>query len=180
MLLVLARRLGFALLIIIVASVDRSWAFEPPKPMSDSAKKAADSALLAHYIYGIDTLAAAADTGRFVIETRHRLYPKFLQFDTVNYFQRFPLGEDEEYVAEVIAFNPHIGIGDTGLPLKLSDTLYNPGVRIRVLKGDSVVQQSWAFHYIDEPHFRQTYFFAFKLHDFSTHRVFISKPESEQ
>lgn len=102
-------------------------------------------------------------TATFVIETRHRLYPKFYQLDTVVFGQAFPLGEDEEFLARVTRFNPHLVITTKGEYKKHSDTLYNPAVRIQVMAGDSLVQETWGFHLVDAPHFRGNFYFGFKL-----------------
>ncbi|MBK7141439.1 MAG: hypothetical protein IPH75_05095 [bacterium] len=105
-------------------------------------------------------------TATFVIETRHRLYPKFYQLDTVLFGQNFPLGEDEEFSAKVTRFNPHLMITTKGEYKKLSDTLYNPSVRVQVMQGDSLVQETWGFYFVDAPHFRGNNYFGFKLVSF--------------
>lgn len=105
-------------------------------------------------------------TASFVIETRHRLYPKFYQLDTVIFGQPFPLGEDDEYTAKVTRFNPHLMITTKGEYKKVTDTLYNPAVRVQVMAGDSLVQETWGFYFVDAPHFRGNNYFGFKLVDF--------------
>lgn len=105
-------------------------------------------------------------TSTFVIETRHRLYPKFYQLDTVLFGQTFPLGEDEVHTAKVTRFNPHLVITTKGEYKKLSDTLYNPAIRVQVMAGDSLIQETWGFHFVDAPHFRGNNYFGFKLVSF--------------
>lgn len=105
-------------------------------------------------------------TSTFVIETRHRLYPKFYQLDTVLFGQTFPLGEDDEFVAKVTRFNPHLMITTKGEYKKHSDTLYNPAIRVQVMAGDSLVQETWGFFFVDAPHFRGNNYFGFKLVSF--------------
>ncbi len=105
-------------------------------------------------------------TATFVIETRHRLYPKFYQLDTVLFGQSFPLGEDEVHTAKVTRFNPHLMITTKGEYKKLSDTLYNPAIRVQVMAGDSLVQETWGFFFVDAPHFRGNNYFGFKLVSF--------------
>lgn len=101
----------------------------------------------------------------FVIETIHRLYPEFSQTDTVGFAEPFSIGE-EEWQASIILFNPHLGITTDGDALQMSDTLYNPAVRVRVEKGDSLIQESWGFHYVDSPHFYRDQMLGFKLIEF--------------
>lgn len=111
----------------------------------------------------IDTTTGAVDTTyRFVVEAHHRVFTNFQQTDTVFLHQKFPVGEGDE-IAEVFVFNPDLMITDKGEYLKLSDSLLNPAVRVRVWKKDSVIQQSWAFLYADAPHFRRNDILGFKL-----------------
>ena len=91
-----------------------------------------------------DSTRVDSDQEYFVIETRHRLFPEFSQIDTVVMEEPFYIGE-EEYKGEVIAFNPHLGITQKGEALQMSDTLYNPAVRVRVSLDDEVKQESWGF-----------------------------------
>jgi hypothetical protein len=101
----------------------------------------------------------------FIIESRHRVFTNFSQVDTIEPYGSFLLGE-EEYKVEMTDFNPHLGITAEGDYLKMSDTLYNPAVRLRVTLGDSLIQESWAFFVISSPHFYRDRMFAFKLVDF--------------
>lgn len=117
-------------------------------------------------------------TATFVIETRHRLYPKFYQLDTVGFGQPFALGEDEQFAGKVTRFNPHLMITTKGEYKKLSDTLYNPAIRIQVMTADSVVQETWGFYYVDAPHFRGNNYFGFKLVSFIVNdQKYIKRPE---
>ena len=123
-----------------------------------------------------DSLKSNASKDYFVIETRHKLYPSFLQIDTVALNQQFLIGEDE-YKAEVITFNPHLGITDSGKILQMSDTLYNPAVRIKVVLDSGKVQKSWAFYYGSAPHFYRDHFLGFKLLDFKVSNKYIKPPK---
>ena len=117
-------------------------------------------------------------TATFVIETRHKLYPKFYQLDTVQFGQLFPLGEEEGFAAKVTRFNPHLVITTKGEYKKFSDTLYNPAVRVQVYSVDSLVQEGWGFHYVDAPHFRGSDYFGFKLVSFMVNeQKYINPPE---
>jgi hypothetical protein len=123
--------------------------------------------------HAIDTTTGAVDSAfRFVVEARHRVFTNFQQIDTVYLHQKFPVGEGDE-VAEVFVFNPDLMITDKGEYLRLSDTLYNPAVRVRVFKKDSVIQQSWAFFFSDAPHFRRNDILGFKLVSFDVPATFI-------
>lgn len=108
----------------------------------------------------------------YVIETRHRLFPDFQQVDTVAFDEPFLIGE-EEWEARVILFNPHLGITMEGKGLQMSDTLSNPAVRIRVEHADTLVQESWGFHYVDAPHYRRTDLLGFKLAEFKVGDQYI-------
>lgn len=114
----------------------------------------------------------------FVIETRHRLFPKFVQVDTIAPDSSFTLGE-EEYHVEVVTFNPHFGITTEGEFLQMSDTLYNPAVRLRVTLADSLVQESWAFYYMSTPHFYRDRMFAFRLIGFNIGDKYVKPPLKE-
>jgi hypothetical protein len=122
-----------------------------------------------------DTTRTEVDEGIFIIETRHRLFPQFLQVDTVGINQVFLVGE-EEWQAEVIAFNPHLGITMEGEALTMSDTLYNPAVRVRVLTEGEVKQESWGFHVIGAPHFHREDLLAFKLVEFEVSEKYVEAP----
>jgi len=122
-----------------------------------------------------DTSKPEAEEGVYVIETRHRLYPQLLQVDTVGMNQVFLIGE-EELQAEVIGFNPHLGITQEGEALQMSDTLYNPAVRVRVTTEGEVKQESWGFHVIGAPHFRRDDLLAFKLVEFEVSEKYIKAP----
>ncbi|GEM_PF-4563653 len=112
----------------------------------------------------------------FVIETRHRLFPNFGQVDTVAIGEIFLVGE-EELKAEVLKFNPHLGITDSGKYLQMTDTLYNPAVLVRLTMEDGRVQESWGFYVIDAPHYRRDNLFGFKLVDFKVGEKYIRPPE---
>jgi hypothetical protein len=114
----------------------------------------------------------------YIIETRHRLYPDFVQIDTVRPGQPFLIGEDE-YRAEVMTFNPHLGITTDGEYLKVSDTLRNPAVRIRVLDGEEEMQKSWAFHFVSAPHYYRQELLGFKLLEFKVSDEYIPIPKTE-
>ncbi|MCX6836086.1 MAG: hypothetical protein NTW07_13345 [candidate division Zixibacteria bacterium] len=108
----------------------------------------------------------------FILETQHKVFTGFHQIDTVRLNQKFPLGESDD-VGEVFLFNPHFMITDSGKVMQLSDTLYNPAVRVRVTVGDSVVQESWAFYFSSAPHFRRNDMFGFRLVDFKVSDRFV-------
>lgn len=112
----------------------------------------------------------------FVIETRHRLFPNFRQVDTVAIGEIFLVGE-EELKAEVLKFNPHLGITDSGKYLQMTDTLYNPAVLVRLTMEDGRVQESWGFYVMDAPHYRRDNLFGFKLVDFKVSEKYIRPPE---
>ena len=114
----------------------------------------------------------------YVIETRHRLYPDFVQVDTVKPGQPFFIGEDE-YRAEVMTFNPHLGITTDGEYLQVSDTLYNPAVRVRVVEGEEEMQQSWAFHFVSAPHYYRQELLGFKLLEFKVSNKYIQIPKTK-
>lgn len=119
-------------------------------------------------------------TATFVVETRHKLYPKFYQLDSVVFGEAFPLGEEEEQTAKIIKFNPHLQIMMDGQKRQASDTLYNPAILVQVLQGDSVVQESWGFFFSGAPHFRASDYFGFKLVDFKVNEQKYIKPPVTQ
>jgi hypothetical protein len=118
-----------------------------------------------------DSTGSALDE-YFVLESRHRVFSGFRQVDTVRVGQLFSIGEGEEQ-GEVYVFNPHLSITEKGQILQLSDTLYNPAVRVRVTLGDSLVQESWAFYYTSAPHFRRSDLLGFRLLDFRVSDRFV-------
>jgi hypothetical protein len=118
-----------------------------------------------------------------VIETHHRLYPDFLQTDTVKFHQRFQIG-DEPIFAQVERFAADLKITMKGEKVKMSDTLFNPAVLVRVwikdtvTQKDSLSQESWAFLYGGSPHFSKSAFFAFNLLNFKVaNPKYITPPE---
>ncbi|MEW6413174.1 MAG: hypothetical protein AB1483_12010 [Candidatus Zixiibacteriota bacterium] len=111
----------------------------------------------------------------FIIESRHRLYPDFVQIDTVGMDQPFYIGEDE-WKAAVVGFNPHLGITQKGEALQMSDTLYNPAVRVRVSVDDEIKQESWGFYVLSSPHFKRDDLLAFKLVDFKVSDKYVEAP----
>lgn len=111
----------------------------------------------------------------FIIETSHRLFPKFKQIDTVALNQSFEIDEGQNS-AQVILFNPHLGITDSGKALQMSDTLYNPAVRMQVHEGDKVVQECWAFYMAGAPHYRRNDLLGFRLIAFKVDPKFIMPP----
>ena len=121
-----------------------------------------------------DTSETETPDEHFVIETRHRLFPQFVQIDTVIMNQPFYIGE-EEYEARVIEFNPHLGITTKGEYLRMSDTLYNPAVRVQATLGD-IEQESWGFYVIAAPHFKRDDLLAFKLVEFKVGDEYIEAP----
>ena len=122
-----------------------------------------------------DSAKVDSEEEYYVIETRHRLYPNFSQIDTIAMDEPFYIGEDE-YKGEVIAFNPHLGITTKGEALQMSDTLYNPAVKVRVSLEDEVQQESWGFFVMTSPHFRRENLFAFRLVDFKVSEKYIEAP----
>ena len=130
---------------------------------------------------GPDTDTIFGPNDWMVIESHHRMYPDFLQMDTVKPKQRFQLGEDGPY-AEVVKFVADLKLTMKGEKHKMSDTLYNPAVMLRVFatdsatQQDSVIQESWAFYYGSSPHFSRTAFFAFLLRDFKVENPKYLKP----
>ncbi len=125
-----------------------------------------------------DSLQADTSKSYFIIETRHRLFPKFLEIDTVRLNQQFSIGE-EEYRAEVIDFNPSFLISDSGQVFQESDTLYNPAVKVKVILDSTKTQESWAFYYGDAPHFRRDNLLGFKLLDFKVEGKYIKPPDKK-
>jgi hypothetical protein len=130
-----------------------------------------------------DTIFSSKDW--MVIETHHRMYPAFLQVDTVKPRQKFQLGDDGPF-AEVIKFVPDLKVTMKGERIKTSDTLYNPAALLRVtipdtaIQKDSVLQESWAFFYSGAPHFSRQAFFAFKLVDFNVvNPKYVKPPEGK-
>jgi len=121
------------------------------------------------------TPIAAHEQSYYVIETSHRVYPDFLQVDTITPGGSFLLGE-EEYVVSVVLFNPHLGITQEGEYLTMSDTLYNPAIRVEVKLADSVVQQSWGFNRVGAPHYYRDHMFGFRLADFKVDDRFVPAP----
>ena len=115
---------------------------------------------------------SSAANDYFVIESRHQVFADFRQVDTVRMNQPFSIGEGEE-MGSVFIFNPHFLITDSGKVMQLSDTLYNPAVRVRVSLRDSVLQESWAFYYSSAPHFRRNHMFGFRLLDFHVSDRFV-------
>ena len=139
-------------------------------------------ALIATLILASQVWTEQADSSKvnsnpnyFIIETRHRLYPEFSQVDTVGMDQPFYIGEDE-YEGVVVGFNPHLGITTKGEALKLSDTLYNPAVRVHVSLEGELKQENWGFFVLESPHFRRDDLLAFKLVDFKVSDKYITAP----
>ena len=122
-----------------------------------------------------DSSDVSSEEEYFVVETRHRLYPEFVQIDTVGMEQSFYIGEDE-LEAKVIAFNPHLGITQKGEALQMSDTLYNPAVRVEVFLEGGKQQESWGFYVLESPHFKRDDLLAFKLVDFKVGEKYIKAP----
>jgi hypothetical protein len=116
--------------------------------------------------------APALPSEYYVLEVRHRVFTNFLEVDTVGMNQKFSIGEAEDS-GEVILFNPHLGITDSGKIVQVSDTLYNPAVRIRVTNKDSLIQESWGFHFGSAPHYRRNDLLGFRLIDFRVNEKFI-------
>jgi hypothetical protein len=111
----------------------------------------------------------------FVIETSHRLFAKFKQVDTVAMNQPFEIDEGQN-TAQVILFNPHLSITDSGKVLQLSDTLFNPAVRMQVFEGDKVVQECWGFYLAGAPHYRRNDLLGFRLVAFKVDPKFVMPP----
>ncbi len=125
---------------------------------------------------GIDSTNIKDTTSFFVIETRHKVFGNFRQVDTVRFGRQFELGEGEE-VAVVMAFNPHLAISTKGTAIAFSDTLWNPAARVRVLdKSGKVIQEGWAFHYTDAPHYPRNHLFGFRLLAYKVDSQFIIPP----
>jgi len=122
-----------------------------------------------------DSSKMNSDSSYYIIETRHRLYPEFSQVDTVGMDQPFYIGE-EEYEGVVVGFNPHLGITTKGEALQLSDTLYNPAVRVHLSLEGELKQENWGFFIIESPHFRRDDLLAFKLVDFKVSDKYITAP----
>jgi hypothetical protein len=134
---------------------------------------------------GPDTDTIFSEKDWMVIETHHRMYPSFLQVDTVKAKQRFQLGDDGP-MAEVIKFVADLKVTMKGEKIKMSDTLYNPAALVRVIlpdtvaQRDSTVQESWAFFYGGAPHFPRNAFFAFKMLDFNVENPkYVKLPEKK-
>lgn len=122
----------------------------------------------------------AVDTTQvFVIEIRHRVFQDFLEIDTVFFNERFPIGEGDQ-IAQVFLFNPDLAISEKGEYWQGSDTLYNPAVRVRVFEKDSILQQSWAFHFVDAPHYRRNDMLGFRLISFQVAEKYIKAPGARQ
>lgn len=137
----------------------------------DSAKVAAPAPATLKPSHAADT---AVDTTQvFVIEIRHRVFKEFLEVDTVSLNERFPIGEGDQ-IAQVVLFNPDLAITDKGEYWQGSDTLYNPAVRVRVFENDSLMQQSWAFHFVDAPHYRRNDMLGFRLISFQVSEKYIT------
>lgn len=154
------------------------------KPNPADTSKGIDSLKLRNFAWDpSDTLFAPEDY--IIIETHHRLYPDFLQTDTVKFHQRFQLGEDPVY-AEAFVFVPDLKITMKGEKIKTSDTLFNPAAQLRVFvsdtatQKDSLVQQSWAFLYGGSPHYTRNAFFAFTLKDFKVANPKYIRPPEEK
>lgn len=111
----------------------------------------------------------------FVIETSHRLFAKFKQIDTVALNQPFEIDEGQN-TAQVILFNPHLGITDSGKSLQMSDTLYNPAIRVQVNEGDKVVQECWGFYMAGAPHYRRNDLLGFRLVEFKVDPKYVMPP----
>jgi len=111
----------------------------------------------------------------YIIETRHQLYPDFQQIDTVSMEEPFYIGEDE-WEGKVIGFNPHLGITMEGEALQMSDTLYNPAVRIQVSYNGEVKQESWGFFVMKAPHFKREDLLGFRLVDFRVSEKYKKAP----
>ena len=126
----------------------------------------------------VDSLLVEKDATYFVVETSHRIYKNFKQVDTVGLEEAFFIGEDE-YQASIILFNPHLAITTEGKILQMSDTLYNPAIRVKVIYEDSVLQESWGFYYADAPHFYRDELLGFRLVDFSVSDQYIAVPKKK-
>lgn len=108
----------------------------------------------------------------FILEARHRVFTDFLEVDTVRMDEKFEIG-DGNAVGQIFTFNPHLTITEKGEYIRVSDTLYNPAVRVRVYQKDSVVQESWAFYYSEAPHFRRSDILGFRLLNFQVADKYI-------
>ena len=150
--------LGFLVMVAVSGSMagsDSNWAPSAETPAPAAA--------------GLDTLGPVE---YYVLESRHRVFTGFHQIDTVRMNEPFAIGEGEER-GEVFLFNPNFSITDSGRVRQLSDTLYNPAVKVRVSVRDSVEQESWAFYYSSAPHFRRTDMFGFRLVEFRVSDRFV-------
>lgn len=182
---------------LLVASVV-IWPFSAATPQATDSAKQAMPAANPHIMMpshpesdsikvptGPDTDTIFDPKDWMIIETHHRMYPAFLQVDTVKPKQKFQLGDDGPF-AEVIKFVPDLKVTMKGERIKTSDTLFNPAALLRVTipdtltKKDSVVQESWAFFYSGAPHFSRQAFFAFKLVDFKVaNPKYVKLPEGK-
>ncbi len=122
-----------------------------------------------------DSTENKAEEEYYIIETRHRLYPEFQQIDTVALNEPFYVG-DEEWEGKVIGFNPHLGITMEGVDLQMSDTLYNPAVRVQVSYDGEIKQESWGFSVMKAPHFKREDLLGFRLVDFKVDEKYIEAP----
>lgn len=114
----------------------------------------------------------------FVVETRHRMYPSFLQIDTVRVDQVFLVGE-EELEARIIQFNPHLGITTEGERLQMSDTLYNPAIEVEVKTDGEVSQTSWGFYYTEAPHYYRDQMLGFRILTFEVGEAYVANPKEK-
>jgi hypothetical protein len=146
-----------------------------------SAASAAVASSIPAVPSGPDTDTIFSPNDWMVIETHHRMFPDFLQLDTVKPKERFQIGEDGPY-GEVVRFVADLKVTMKGERAKMSDTLYNPAVLVRVYvpdtvtHQDSVIQETWAFLYGSSPHFSRQSFFAFLLRDFKVENPKYVKP----
>lgn len=108
----------------------------------------------------------------FVIEVSHRVFTEFREVHPVRLHELFEIGDGEQ-TAQVMLFNPDLGITDKGEFLQFSDSLNNPAVKVKVFAKDSLVQESWAFHFTDAPHFRRSDMLGFRLLSYSVPEKFI-------
>jgi hypothetical protein len=147
--------------------------------------RANNTVCLTLFVIGLSAIATADSTATpktslpvkeyFVIETSHRLFTNFKQVDTVALNQSFEIDEGQN-TAQVILFNPHLSITDSGKVLQLSDTLFNPAVRVQVKEGDKVVQECWGFYLSGAPHYRRNDLLGFRLIEFKVDPKYVMPP----
>ena len=92
---------------------------------------------------------------------------------TVKPRERFPI-MDTEFEGQLGEFIADFAIDTTRMKaMSFSDTLRNPAVRVRIFRGDSLVDSAWAFPVGQFRHISRTTQLIFEIADFVAGRPYV-------